>query len=55
MALWLVRAGSRGEGEDYALQNNVVGIGWADLGDLSAARSLDAIKQHLQVFPNSDS
>ena len=27
MALWLVRAGSRGEGEDYALQNNVVGIG----------------------------
>ena len=55
MALWLVRAGSRGEGEDYALQNNVVGIGWADLGDLSAARSLDAIKQHLRVFPNSDS
>ena len=44
MTLWLVRAGSRGEGEEYALTNNIVGIGWPELGDLSEVRSLDGIK-----------
>lgn len=48
MALWLVRCGGRGEGESYVLTNNVVGIGWPELGDISAVRSLDAIKQRLQ-------
>jgi restriction system protein len=54
MTLWLVRAGSRGEGEDYALTNKIVGVGWAELGDLSTVRSLDAIKQRLQEhFPDA--
>jgi restriction system protein len=53
MALWLVRCGSRGEGESFALTHNVVGIGWPELGDLSAVRSLDGIKQRLiEAFPD---
>lgn len=47
MTLWLVRAGGRGEGEDFALANNIVGIGWPELGNLSEVRSLDGIKQRL--------
>jgi len=54
MTLWLVRAGSRGEGEDYALQHNVVGIGWAELGDLSSVHSLEAIKRRLnEKYPDA--
>lgn len=36
MALWLVRAGKNGEQEEVALEQNVVTIGWSELGDLSA-------------------
>jgi predicted Mrr-cat superfamily restriction endonuclease len=35
MTLWLVRCGRRGEGENYALTNSVVGIGFSELDDLS--------------------
>ena len=35
MALWLVRAGKRGEQEEFALNNRVAVIGWDDLPDLS--------------------
>ena len=31
MALWLVRAGSHGEREDFAIQNKVAVIGWDDV------------------------
>jgi len=48
MALWLVRCGRRGEGESHALAHNVVGVGWADLGDISKASSLDAIRGRLE-------
>jgi predicted Mrr-cat superfamily restriction endonuclease len=48
MTLWLVRCGRRGEGENHALSHDVVGVGWAELGDLSGARSLDAIRGRLQ-------
>jgi restriction system protein len=48
MSLWLVRAGTHGEGEALALANNPVGIGWADLGDLSGVNTLDAVRQRLQ-------
>ena len=47
MTLWLVRAGGRGEGEDYALTNKIVGIGWPELGDLSEVPTLDGIKRRL--------
>ena len=54
MALWLVRSGSRGEGENYALTNNVAGIGWGELGDLSEVRSIDAIKRRLrEQYPDA--
>jgi restriction system protein len=48
MTLWLVRAGKRGEGESYALTNSVVGIGFAEFGDLSKTRSLDDIRQLIE-------
>lgn len=48
MTLWLVRSGRRGEGESYALTNSVVGIGFAEFGDLSKARSLEAIRQRIE-------
>lgn len=35
MTLWLVRAGKYGEREDFALENNVVVIGWNEVPDLS--------------------
>jgi hypothetical protein len=44
MTLWLVRSGRRGEGESYALTNSVVGIGFAEFGDLSKTRSLEDIR-----------
>ena len=54
MTLWLVRCGSRGEGENYAFTNNVVGIGWPELGDLSAVHSLEAVKQRLgEQYPDA--
>jgi len=48
MTLWLVRSGRHGEGESYALANCVVGIGFAEIGDLSKTRSLDAIRQRIE-------
>lgn len=44
MALWLVRCGRHGEGESVALEEGIVGIGWADAGDLTAARTPDDIR-----------
>jgi restriction system protein len=38
MTLWLVRCGRHGEGEDIALREGVVGIGWEQLKDLSSLR-----------------
>lgn len=35
MALWVVRAGEEGEQEERVLANNVVAIGWNNLGNLS--------------------
>jgi restriction system protein len=48
MTLWLVRSGRRGEGESYALTNSVAGIGFAEFGDLSKTRSLEAIRQRIE-------
>lgn len=36
MALWLVRAGSGGERQDYALDRGFAVIGWDEMGDLGA-------------------
>jgi len=53
MALWLVRAGSRGEREELALKNSVAVIGWGELGDLSGITTREALLEHLStVYPN---
>ncbi len=36
MSLWLIRAGGRGEREEFALENAQAVIGWGELPDLSA-------------------
>ncbi len=53
MALWLVRAGRHGEREDFALENNVVVIGWDALKDLSGISSRDElIRVMAETYPN---
>jgi restriction system protein len=39
MAVWLVRAGARGEDEAFALESDCVVIGWDELPDLSSINS----------------
>ena len=48
MAVWLVRAGRSGEGEDYALKEGVAAIGWCNVGDLAMVRSKDDIERLLR-------
>jgi hypothetical protein len=43
MAVWGVRAGRHGESESYAVDNNVVVIGWDDMHDLSGYDSREEI------------
>ncbi len=51
MTLWLVRAGKHGEREDFALENNVVPIGWTDLPDLSKLESKDDLaKLYVETY-----
>ncbi|WP_287962965.1 hypothetical protein [Alcanivorax sp.] len=53
MALWLVGAGRHGEREDFALENNVVVIGWDGLEDLSAISSRDdLVRVMAEVYPD---
>lgn len=53
MSLWLIRAGKNGEREDFALEKNMVVIGWDSLPDLSSAKSRDAVeKLCVETYPN---
>jgi restriction system protein len=47
MTLWLVRAGSSGEGEAWALENGFAVIGWQEMPDLSGFADRDAIRTEL--------
>lgn len=47
MALWLVRCGRHGEGENVALGTGVVGVGWAELGDLTSATTLQDMRDRI--------
>lgn len=49
MTVWLVRAGSRGERETLALENDVAVIGWEELPDLSSVSSRDDLLALLQA------
>jgi restriction system protein len=54
MALWLVRAGSHGEQEQGALENNVVTIGWNEIPDISKINDKEALKElYVRLNPNS--
>lgn len=57
MAVWLVRAGRRGEREEFALDNNVVVFG-SSLADLSQFKTRDEIEEaihrtHPDAKPNA--
>jgi len=43
MALWVVRAGKKGQQEEGVLQNNVVAHGWNELEDLSQFHDFDSL------------
>lgn len=45
VTLWMVRSGRHGEGENEALTAGIVGIGWADLGDLSDVGTTEDIRE----------
>jgi restriction system protein len=49
MTLWLVRAGSRGEREEFALKNKVAVIGWEELPDLSSIEERHELHKILQT------
>lgn len=54
MAVWLVRCGRHGEGEDVALGTGVVGIGWPDAGDLTSTTSLELVRARMaERFPDA--
>ncbi|MEE9302555.1 MAG: restriction endonuclease [Thiotrichaceae bacterium] len=54
MALWLVRAGSRGEREDFALENNCVVVGWEELSDLTDVIDRDALSDIIsESYPSA--
>jgi len=43
MAVWVVRAGRKGEREEFALENDQVVVGWDDLPDLSGIEDKDKL------------
>jgi restriction system protein len=54
MAVWLVRAGKRGEREDFALERSVAVIGWEylpDLGHVKSREDLEALC--FQTYPGA--
>lgn len=53
MAVWLIRAGSHGEREDLALEQNLALIGWEklpDLGKISTREALESLCR--EIYPN---
>jgi restriction system protein len=53
MAVWVVRAGSRGEREDFALEHGVGVIGWDEVLDLSRISTRDDLETFLRdAFPD---
>lgn len=54
MTLWVVKGGRSGEREDRFLDRSVIGIGWEELGDLSAFSDREALKAaYRSAFPGS--
>lgn len=54
MTLWVVKGGRAGEREERFLTRSVIGIGWDELGDLSAHANREALKAaYREAFPDS--
>jgi len=54
MALWMVRAGGRGEREHVFFDNNIVGIGWRKLPDLSVVKSKEELMDlYRRTYPEA--
>jgi len=52
-AIWLVRAGRYGDQEQVALDNNIVTIGWNELGDISNYKNKEDFFTFFEkVYPN---
>lgn len=50
----MVRSGRHGEGDDLALSQGVVGIGWPDAGDLSTVGTLEELRMRLAAtYPDA--
>jgi restriction system protein len=52
MSFWVVRAGKHGENEEYALEHNVVAIGWEDVGDIGKIKDRDELQRLIsETYP----
>ncbi|MDN4634068.1 restriction endonuclease [Priestia megaterium] len=52
-AIWLVRAGRYGDQEQAALDNDIVTIGWNELGDISNYKNKEAFFTFFETtYPN---
>ncbi len=50
--VWVVRAGNRGQSEDFNLERGRATIGWPEIGDLSGCGSREAVRQLVdQAYP----
>ena len=54
MPLWMVRAGSNGEREQLALDNNLVVVGWNEVPDLETATTRDGVRNLVRAsYPDA--
>jgi restriction system protein len=54
MAVWLVRAGQRGQNQDFALDQGLAVIGWDEMGDLSQYDTRETLLAGLQkAYPEA--
>ena len=54
MAVWVIRAGAHGEGEDFALNQQVSGISFGLWKDITEFPSRDTLRQHLESSKAAD-
>lgn len=55
MTTWVVRAGSSGEDEDWNLTSGRAGVGWPEIGDMSACHSREDVRALVDAAFPTDS
>ena len=54
MTFWMVRAGSHGEEEQIALDNNLVTIAWNEIPDIAKVNDRESLKKlYVEINPNA--